>query len=88
MLVCKMSGFIYWDEGAKLAKSFFKSVDGLDALDLQYDYLIGKAFFGCCWLGFAYWDKWTKMRKTLINQLDNIIYLDYLNNIKRHEIVW
>ena len=87
MLVCKLSGFIYRDKGSELGKSFLKRVDCLYALDLQGDYLIGKAFVGCCWLGFAYWDEWTKLRKALINILDSIIHLDYLKGMKMHEIV-
>ena len=88
MLVCRVSGFIYRDEGSDLGKSFFKSVGYLDTLALQGDYLIGEAVFGGCWLGFALWDEWTKMRKAVINKLDIIIHLDYLKGIELHEIVW
>ena len=84
MFVSRLSGFIYRDEGSKLCKSFFKSVDCRDALNFQGDYLIGEAFFGGCWLSFAYWDELTKMRKTLINKLDIIIHHYYLKGMDMH----
>ena len=46
MLVFKAAGFIYRNEGLKLAKSLFKSVTCLDAFELQGDYRIGEAFLG------------------------------------------
>ena len=88
MFVLRVSGFIYWNKGSKIAKCFFKSVDCLDTLYLQGDYFIGERVFGGRWLGFALWDEWTKMRKALINKLNIIIYLDYLQGIERHGNVW
>ena len=42
------AGFIYRDEGSKFAKFLFKSMNGLDAFNLQNDYLIGEACLGVC----------------------------------------
>ena len=88
MFVCRTAGFIYRDEGSKLAKSLFNSVDCLDAFDLQGDYWIVKAIFGSCWLASALWDECTKMLNALINKLDNIINLDYLKGMEMHINVW
>ena len=73
--------------GSQLAKSLFKSVDGLDKFDFYGNNQIGEAFFSYCWLGFASWDKGAKMSKAQINKLDIMIHLDYLQGMKRHEKV-
>ena len=88
MFVCRTAGFIYWNKSSKLAKSFFKNADCLDAFDLQGDYRICEAFLNGRWSGFAYWDEWTKMHNPLINKLIIIIHLDYLQWMEMHEIVW
>ena len=48
MFVCCVAGFIYRDKCSELAKSLSKSVNCLDAFDLQGDYRIGEAFFSGC----------------------------------------
>ena len=78
MLVCRVSSFIHRDEGSELGKFFFKSVGFFYELNLQSDYLIGKAFFVGCLFGFSYWEELTKMRKALINKFNIIIHFDYL----------
>ena len=57
MLVCRAAPFIYRNEGLKLAKSRFISVNCFDAFDYQGDYRIGEAFLGDCSLCCALWDK-------------------------------
>ena len=88
MLVCGAAGFLYRNEGLKLAKAPFKSVDCFDTFYLQGYYRIGKAFLGGCWLCSALWNKRMKMHKALINKLDIIVHLNYLKEMEMHKNIW
>ena len=48
MFVFRTGGFIYNKESLKLAKSFVKSVDYLDAVYLHDNYCIGEEFIVVC----------------------------------------
>ena len=67
MFLNRVAGFIYKNEGYKLAKFLLKSADILDAFNVHGDYQIAEALFNCLWLRFASLTKWSQLRKALVN---------------------
>ena len=89
MFIGWVSCFLYWNEGSKLTKFYFNSIEGFGTFDFHGNYQVVEAFLGSLWLYIASWDTGTKMRQGLINKLDIInIHIDYLMEIESHEILW